>query len=887
VPYTRNTSGTTATGILNALTDLAEGADNSPYVQSTSGCTIDGILAALTDLVRSTNSQPYERNTSGTTLDAILDALTDLVNGDDNSPYAGNTTGTTLNGVLDALSDCVTGADRRPYTANTSGVTVNGWLEALTDIVANGGLGQGIELSGSRTLAENSSNGTSVGTLSVSGGTGTYTFTLSDTAGNRFKVAGTNGVNLQAGATPSDRETAAFYNITVHADNGAGSTFDRTFAISITDVNEATPVITSNGGGSTASISVAENTTAVTTVTATDADATAALTYSISGGADAAKFTIGSSSGILAFATAPNFEAPTDANSDNAYVVIVQISDGTNTDTQTITVTVTDANEFAPAITSDGGGSTADITIDENTTAVTTVTATDADPSATIAYSIVGGADAALFTINSSSGVLAFADAPDFESPADANADNIYVVIVQASDGTNTDTQTISVTVTDADESGFPEVRNYVAVGDSITDSSRGGTAAGGGYANAAYHLASPAIATFVNRGLSGAGMSTLIDEAATTDGLLQSGQANILSVFIGANNHPDAAFLADLAGYCDDRRAAGWYVLLGTLLPQTASGTFNAARATANPEMRLWTTSGSIIPGKHADRIFDFDADPVMGADATASNLTYFADGLHPTPAGQARMRDIFLPVLDAAMSNATTDPVILLDSYTTETGGRDTLIQLRADHGVTWAISGDAEITLQETSQLLLDASAAGTFTTTITMTDGDGRTSDQVFAWTVADPPSGYGPNLVINGKGLLGWTGFPVDETLYFEPSPIFPQAISIVDKVGGGKEFKIQGDGGGFPQGPTVTLPAENGATYRADCISRIGTATGGPLMRVDGATSAFLGATTTSVAPYTGTMTSGGTTISFILYIASGAESGNAYWSDLAVRKVL
>ena len=53
--------------------------------------------------------------------------------------------------------------------------------------------------------------------------------------------------------------------------------------------NEA-PVITSNGGGAAASINVAENNTAVTTVTATDVDAGQTLTYSISGGADAAKF---------------------------------------------------------------------------------------------------------------------------------------------------------------------------------------------------------------------------------------------------------------------------------------------------------------------------------------------------------------------------------------------------------------------------------------------------------------------------------------------------------------------------------------------------------------------------------------------------------------------
>ena len=60
--------------------------------------------------------------------------------------------------------------------------------------------------------------------------------------------------------------------------------------MTVTAVNDNTPVITSDGGGATAALNVAENTTAVTTVTATDADLPAqTLTYTISGGADAAR----------------------------------------------------------------------------------------------------------------------------------------------------------------------------------------------------------------------------------------------------------------------------------------------------------------------------------------------------------------------------------------------------------------------------------------------------------------------------------------------------------------------------------------------------------------------------------------------------------------------
>ncbi|CAI8836302.1 Cadherin domain-containing protein [Pseudomonas jessenii] len=106
------------------------------------------------------------------------------------------------------------------------------------------------------------------------------------------------------------------------------------------------PTITSNGGGATASINVAENTTAVTTVVATDADLPAqTLSYSIlnTAGTDFSKFSI-SSNGVLTFNSAPDYENAQDVggtDGDNAYVVDVQVSDGNGgIDTQTITVNV-------------------------------------------------------------------------------------------------------------------------------------------------------------------------------------------------------------------------------------------------------------------------------------------------------------------------------------------------------------------------------------------------------------------------------------------------------------------------------------------------------------------------------------------------------------------
>ena len=91
--------------------------------------------------------------------------------------------------------------------------------------------------------------------------------------------------------------------------------------------------------GSTTSFSVLENQTSAFTVQASDADGDT-LTYTISGGDDASLFDI-SSTGVVTFITAPDFEIPGDMNADNNYQLAVTVSDGSASDTESFTVTVT------------------------------------------------------------------------------------------------------------------------------------------------------------------------------------------------------------------------------------------------------------------------------------------------------------------------------------------------------------------------------------------------------------------------------------------------------------------------------------------------------------------------------------------------------------------
>ncbi|HEV7693082.1 MAG TPA: PQQ-dependent sugar dehydrogenase [Hyphomonadaceae bacterium] len=84
--------------------------------------------------------------------------------------------------------------------------------------------------------------------------------------------------------------------------------------------------------------------------------------------------------------------------------------------------------------------------------AVYTVAAADPEGAA-LTYAVAAGADATRFSFNATTRELSFVATPDFESPADANADNVYEIRFSASDGVTFATLDLRVTVTDQADS--------------------------------------------------------------------------------------------------------------------------------------------------------------------------------------------------------------------------------------------------------------------------------------------------------------------------------------------------------------------------------------------------------------------------------------------------
>ncbi len=204
--------------------------------------------------------------------------------------------------------------------------------------------------------------------------------------------------------------------------------------------------------GDSDTLTVAENTPAggavSNAVTATDPDDDT-LTYSLSGD-DAASFDITASTGqiIVGFGTNLNYESDT-----TSYSVIVSVHDGKNSDGDAdyevddsidVTINVTDVDEALEL----SGPST--VGYFENETVPVADYLASAPEDAVISWSLAGD-DSGAFTI--SSGVLSFSAPPNYELPADQDADNDYQVIVEASDGDAGEaTLEVTVTVTDVNE---------------------------------------------------------------------------------------------------------------------------------------------------------------------------------------------------------------------------------------------------------------------------------------------------------------------------------------------------------------------------------------------------------------------------------------------------
>ena len=217
------------------------------------------------------------------------------------------------------------------------------------------------------------------------------------------------GNTIMVTVTAEDMYTTWTYAVVVSRENAA--TGDPGFP-------SASPEITSGS-----SFTVVEGETAVATLTATDTDTQDSdLIWSLSGGADQAKFII-TNSGVLALGAAKDFEAPDDTNTGGVYQVTVQVSDGGRTDTVDLTVTLANLNE---APTANAGEDQTGIGEGATVTLSGSGSDPDANDALTYAWTQTGGP-----SVPSFDSALA---APTFVAPTDLSSDATLTFTLRVTD---------------------------------------------------------------------------------------------------------------------------------------------------------------------------------------------------------------------------------------------------------------------------------------------------------------------------------------------------------------------------------------------------------------------------------------------------------------------
>ena len=308
----------------------------------------------------------------------------------------------------------------------------------------------------------------------------TSTFAIPDTAtdvdridGLTYKLDGTADALAAFDIVPAtgqiltlkklNHEIKGSYNVKVTATDPSGEDDSIDLTINVTNVEEQPIPVTVQITGASSHSHEENSEEALGDYTAyvTGTDHTPTLSLD---GPDADQFMLGRTE-TLKFKAAPDYENPrgqqkSDDNT-NTYTVIVNgtVKDNNGNDVTgmiTVTVKVTDVDELGtlegmPSISyaEDRNDAVGEYTVSGANEAMATWTRE--------------GADASHFMLDGSgaSRMLKFSSSPNFEAPADANTDNIYMVTVKASYGGETEMVAVTVTVTDVVETLPATVQDY------------------------------------------------------------------------------------------------------------------------------------------------------------------------------------------------------------------------------------------------------------------------------------------------------------------------------------------------------------------------------------------------------------------------------------------
>ena len=302
------------------------------------------------------------------------------------------------------------------------------------------------------------------------------------------------------------------------------------------------------------SIGTDEDTAKAVTLSGSDADGDS-LTFRVVSGP--AHGTLSGSGANLTYTPAANYNGP------DSFTYVA--NDGAiDSAAASVSLTVQAVND-APAFTSP-----ATFAVAENNTTIGTAAATDIEGNP-VTFAIAGGADQALFAIDPG-GALRFVAAADFETPQDANRDNVYDLVVSATDSLGAvSTQILAIDVSNVAEQGSMAFRIALDGTQQVPAVVSGAT----GLGTAIFDGATSSMSITIN--VQGLDWGPLVGQASQTQGLLDNiNGADIRNAPRGVNG----SIVLDWAGHGD----ADDFAVSAVLADGSRTLTSNWETTDANP---------------------------------------------------------------------------------------------------------------------------------------------------------------------------------------------------------------------------------------------------------------------------------------------------------------
>ncbi len=263
---------------------------------------------------------------------------------------------------------------------------------------------------------------------------GNLVYTLGGADASSFNIDAGTGQVTSKGVFGYEENTSAnndsIYELSVTSTDDKAVVSTINWIVTVLDVIEAKALVINN----LASSNLDENLSYTSTTPTVSGDPIGDVVFIITGD-DKHLFSINPTTGVVTANSLFDFETPIDSDKNNQYKYVITATDKDgNTISENIVITLVNIVELSNFTINP----VTDQKIAENSAYYSPAPTIAGSPVGVVTWTIASGNDMAMFTIDGSTGVVSMV-ARDFEAPADNDTNNIYELMIKATDANTND----------------------------------------------------------------------------------------------------------------------------------------------------------------------------------------------------------------------------------------------------------------------------------------------------------------------------------------------------------------------------------------------------------------------------------------------------------------